>query len=279
MRTHPLRSRSRRLAVLLAAVTAASLAPAAAQAAPAASAAAPSDVALNLSVIETPGATARKATLRCRGSRAVARGYLSEVPAKACRQARALERFLLSTPDPNRICTDIFGGPQTAKVTGSVDGRRVQRSSFSRRNGCEIADWDTMGLLLSSAIGPSRLLAGSAVSPSRLLVAYHRTGGFAGLDDRLSVTRNGRATRTARDGVPHVFQLRAADLRRLERALQAADFPSLEDEYLPEFPVSDGFTYTLTHRNKTVVTADGAVPAALKTPIAVLDRLLAGPPA
>ncbi|MGI9097174.1 MAG: hypothetical protein ACR2H2_01545 [Solirubrobacteraceae bacterium] len=153
MRTHALRSRSRQLAVVLAAVTTASLAPAAAQAAPAATAA-PSDVVLNLSVTETPGATPRTATLRCRGSRAVAGGYLSGVPAEACRQARALERFLLSAPDPNRICTLIFGGPQTARVIGSVDGRRVRRT-FSRRNGCEIADWDTMGLLLSSAVSPS----------------------------------------------------------------------------------------------------------------------------
>jgi len=79
MRTHALRSRSRQLAVVLAAVTTASLAPAAAQAAPAATAA-PSDVVLNLSVTETPGATPRTATLRCRGSRAVAGGYLSGCP-------------------------------------------------------------------------------------------------------------------------------------------------------------------------------------------------------
>jgi len=163
MRTRARRARARRLAVLVAAVTVTSLAPAAAQAAPAATAPA-YDVALNLSVTDAPGAPAQTATLRCRDSQADAGGYLSPLPAQACRQARDLARFLLSAPDPDRICPEIFGGPQTAKVTGSIEGRLVQRA-FSRHNGCAIADWDRTGLLLDAAM-----------SPSRRLVAYHRTG-------------------------------------------------------------------------------------------------------
>jgi hypothetical protein len=265
-RTHALATRGRRLAVVMGAVTAAFLAPAAAQAVPAA-VAPPPDVTLNLAVTDAPGATPQTATLRCRGSRAIAGGYLAGVPAQACQQARDLVAFLLSQPDPNRICTDIFGGEQTAKVTGSINGRRVQRA-FARRNGCEIADWNRMGLLLDGAM-----------SPSRLLVAYHRTRGFLGLNDRLSVASSGLAIHTARDGSTEVFNLPAADLSELANVLEAANFPALDDTYLPPFPVSDGFTYTLTHRGKTVVTADGAIPAALEAPIAVLNRLLAGPPA
>jgi hypothetical protein len=160
MRTHPHRSRGGLLAVALVTVTAASLAPAAAQAAPAA--AAPDyDVALNLAVTDAPGAPPQTATLRCRGAQATAGGYLAALPAEACRQARALARFLVSAPDPDRICTEIFGGPQTARVSGSTDGRFARRA-FSRHNGCAIADWDRMGLLLDAAM-----------SPSRLLVAYH----------------------------------------------------------------------------------------------------------
>jgi hypothetical protein len=272
MRTPTLRAHSRRLAVIAAAVTAAALAPAAAQAAVAPTPIGP-DVALRLSVTPTPGATPQTAALRCRGARAFASGYLSKVPEEACKQARRVARFLLTQPDPNRICTDIFGGEQTAKVTGSVAGQLVQRA-FARRDGCQIADWDTMGLLLGPAASSSRLRAGAAVSPARLLVAYHRTGGFLGLDDRLSVTRSGLAVHTARDGSQQVFQLQAAELTELENVLEAADFPSLKREYLPKFPVSDGFTYTITHRNRTVVTADGGIPPELEAPIAVLNRLI-----
>jgi hypothetical protein len=92
------------------------------------------------------------------------------------------------------------------------------------------------------------------------------------------VARSGLAIHTSRDGV-QVFHLPAADLGELEDALEAANFPALKSEYLPQFPVSDGFTYTLTHRGKTVVTADGAVPAALAEPIALLDGLLGAAPA
>jgi hypothetical protein len=112
---HPVRPRGRRLAVLLAAVTAASLAPATAQAAPAA----------------------------------------PEEPEEACKQARSLAEFLLSTPDPNRRCPSRFAGQQTAEVTGFVNGHRVRRA-FSRHDSCAIADWDRMGLLLNPAISPSR---------------------------------------------------------------------------------------------------------------------------
>jgi hypothetical protein len=220
------------------------------------------DVELRLSVTEIPGAAPRTATLRCQGGRAVAGGYLADAPAEACRHARRLARFLLSEPDPDRVCTEIFGGPQTGEVTGVIDGRRVRRS-FSRRNGCEIADWDRMGLLLDAAI-----------TPARLLVAFHRTGGIAGFDDRLSVARSGLATHTPRGSVARVFRVPAADLSELRDALAAADFPALDDEYLPEVPVADAFTYTLTHVGRTVVTSDGAIPPELEAPIALLTGLL-----
>jgi hypothetical protein len=262
--THALSRRGRRLAVVVAAVAAASLVPAAAQAAPGATAQ-PTDLALTLSVTDTPGAAPQTARLWCRGSLAAADGYLAKLPAQACQQARAVAELLLNAPDPHRICTQIFGGPQTARVTGSVDGRGVWRG-FSRQNGCAIAEWDRMGLLFEAAM-----------SPSRVLVAYHRTGGLLGLDDRLSVARSGLAIHTRRDGSVQVFYLSAADRRKLEDALEAANFPALKGKYLPQFPVSDGFTYTLTHRGKTVVTADGAIPAALETPIALLNGLLTGP--
>ena len=132
-----------------------------------------------------------------------------------------------------------------------------------------------------AAAPPPASDAASAPSVTKgrgLLVAYHRSGGFAGFDDELSVSRSGLAFHRARNGVVRVFWLSPAELTELADALAAADFPSLKPKYLPKFPVSDGFTYTLTHVGKTVVTADGAVPPALAAPIAVLDRLLAPEP-
>jgi Subtilisin inhibitor-like len=45
------------------------------------------------------------------------------------------------------ICTQIYGGPQTARVRGRVDGRPVD-TRFSRTNGCEIHRWDSARFLL-----------------------------------------------------------------------------------------------------------------------------------
>jgi hypothetical protein len=45
------------------------------------------------------------------------------------------------SPVPSdRMCTQIYGGPATAHITGSWRGRAVD-ATFDRRNGCEIARW------------------------------------------------------------------------------------------------------------------------------------------
>ena len=47
-------------------------------------------------------------------------------------------------------CTEQFGGPQTASVTGTLRGRRVD-ATFARNDGCEIARWDKLAALLELA--------------------------------------------------------------------------------------------------------------------------------
>lgn len=94
-------------------------------------------------------ATRRRATLECRGRVARAGGYLaSRDAARACRTARRLAAFLTEAgPPPLRPCTQIYGGPQTARVTGRIGSRPVDRR-LSRSDGCAIADWDrAVGLL------------------------------------------------------------------------------------------------------------------------------------
>ncbi|HKX47972.1 MAG TPA: SSI family serine proteinase inhibitor [Gaiellaceae bacterium] len=74
-------------------------------------------------------------TLRCRP----ARGTLAR-PARACAQLAAGGRALFAPVSPKDVCTQIYGGPQRARVTGVLDGRRVW-ATFSRSNGCHIARW------------------------------------------------------------------------------------------------------------------------------------------
>lgn len=43
----------------------------------------------------------------------------------------------------DRMCTQQFGGPATARVTGTWQGRQVD-AAFDRSNGCEISRWQTL---------------------------------------------------------------------------------------------------------------------------------------
>jgi len=88
-----------------------------------------------------PGA--RSYTLRCTPSL----GTLPR-PAAACTQLAQARRPFAATPR-DTVCTQIYGGPQEALVTGRFRGR-VIRAHFSRSNGCEIARWNRVRLLFPS---------------------------------------------------------------------------------------------------------------------------------
>lgn len=77
-------------------------------------------------------------TLRCDP----ARGTLPR-PVRACTRLAAGGTRLFA-PDPkNVVCTQIYGGPQVARITGTFRGRSVA-ASFSRVDGCEIARWSRL---------------------------------------------------------------------------------------------------------------------------------------
>ena len=43
----------------------------------------------------------------------------------------------------DQMCTQMYGGPATARVTGTWQGKRVD-AAFNRGNGCEISRWQTL---------------------------------------------------------------------------------------------------------------------------------------
>jgi hypothetical protein len=50
------------------------------------------------------------------------------------------------------VCTEQYGGPQTARVTGRWHGEPVD-AELSRVDGCRIAQWDGLGPLLPVDVG------------------------------------------------------------------------------------------------------------------------------
>jgi hypothetical protein len=90
-----------------------------------------------------PSAAPRLFTLRC-ANRSV--GTVPR-PSEACRRLRALGESAFRPTPPGTACTEIWGGPSTAQVTGTTFGRRLW-VRLRRDNGCEIARWQRVGFLL-----------------------------------------------------------------------------------------------------------------------------------
>jgi LysM repeat protein len=88
-----------------------------------------------------------QATLRCDGA-ANATAFLRDAARPACSAVRrgAVER-VAARQRHARICSEGYAGPQSARITGTVDGRRVQ-VLVSRSDGCGIADWEALRPLL-----------------------------------------------------------------------------------------------------------------------------------
>ena len=86
-------------------------------------------------------------TLRCdppRGS--------NPRPELACRKLEAGGWKLVVPVPAGAICTEIYGGPQVARVVGMLDGRKVW-ARFTRTNGCQISRWNKLSPWLLPAGG------------------------------------------------------------------------------------------------------------------------------
>lgn len=66
----------------------------------------------------------------------------------ACRKLSSLSNPFRPVPT-DAVCTEIYGGPDVARVTGRFRGRRIW-VQFQLRNGCEISRWKRVQPLLPS---------------------------------------------------------------------------------------------------------------------------------
>jgi hypothetical protein len=106
------------------------------------------NAAVDLSITASDGhGKTQRARLRCDGERQQASGFGGIEAGDLCRAAERLERFLASEPDPRRACTQIYGGPETARISGTINGTEVDRR-LSRSDGCRIADWQRAAQLI-----------------------------------------------------------------------------------------------------------------------------------
>ena len=76
-------------------------------------------------------------------------GGTHPTPERACARLASLPAPFKPVPK-DMMCTQIYGGPEEARVTGTFRGRSVD-ARFNRVNGCEIARWDRVAVLFPIA--------------------------------------------------------------------------------------------------------------------------------
>jgi hypothetical protein len=108
------------------------------------------DLTVVLTSAESDARIERK--LVCRDSQPADGSTVRDAEAACAALTKHGERVFFELPDRNRICTQQYGGPQQARVTGTISGREVDKQ-FSLTDGCKISEWNSMQALLGSRAG------------------------------------------------------------------------------------------------------------------------------
>jgi hypothetical protein len=129
-----------------------------------------------------------------------------------------------------------------------------------------------VAIVLTGCLGMKTPPVSRSAAPT-LFVDYQRTGGIAGVNDRLVIFDNGVtlvSTRTASGEI----QLNKSDLENISAVFDVAQFPMLEGNYTSRRGGADFMQYSISYQGKTVNTEDTAVPAALEPVIKEMDSIL-----
>lgn len=105
------------------------------------------EIDLAITLTEAPGAADVEFVLRATAGRIDPATTVPDPTAALAAVEQFGEEIFFPLPRPDRICTQQYGGPRVAVVTGTFRGRDVD-SRFSLTDGCEIARWRTMAPLL-----------------------------------------------------------------------------------------------------------------------------------
>jgi hypothetical protein len=107
---------------------------------------------LAIMVKPTPAGPSVNYTLVCRDGVPTAESKHPK-PEAACAALKNNAALLSPAPKPTaQVCTQQYGGPQTATVTGIVDYTPVD-VTFARTDGCEIAAWNAAQDVLGASGG------------------------------------------------------------------------------------------------------------------------------
>ena len=127
-------------------------------------------------------------------------------------------------------------------------------------------------VVLTGCLGTKTLPVPNPAEPT-LFVDYQRTGGIAGVNDRLVIFDNGVALVQSRT-TSREIQLNKSDLERVSTVFSTARFTELEGNYTSLRGGADFMQYSIGYQGKTVNTEDTAIPPALEPVIEELNHIL-----
>ena len=97
---------------------------------------------LTITVRAGPDASGETWTLTCDPP-----GGTHPNPEAACRALEQARRDPFAPVPSGMLCTQVYGGPETATITGTWQNRSVH-ASYKRTDGCEIARWKAIAAVL-----------------------------------------------------------------------------------------------------------------------------------
>jgi hypothetical protein len=115
----------------------------------------PVDVALVVDISDGTSAPPRHGSITCQGAAAIGTGFLLDptVASAACAVLEAdasVQRRLTDGPAKGLACTQQYGGPETATITGTLLGKSV-KADLHRKDGCGVADWNALRAVLGAS--------------------------------------------------------------------------------------------------------------------------------
>jgi len=127
-------------------------------------------------------------------------------------------------------------------------------------------------ILSAGCLGEKAPAATGTAAPG-VVLNYHRTGGIAGVDDRLVIFDNGYAVLSTKTS-SHDFQVSTIELARILKLFESADFNSLEGNFTSRHTGADLMQYRITYFDKTIVTEDTVIPDSLQPVITRLNTII-----
>jgi hypothetical protein len=127
-------------------------------------------------------------------------------------------------------------------------------------------------IVLTGCLGVKTPPVSRPAAPT-LFVDYQRTGGIAGVNERLVIFDNGVMLVSSRTASREIL-LNQSDLEQISALFDTAQFLTLEGNYTSRRGGADFLQYSISYKGKTVNTEDTAIPAALEPVIKEMDRIL-----